>query len=69
MKKTFLLLSVAFALFFVAMPMEAKVRYVKSGSTGDGLSWASALGSLQTAINESAAGDEIWVAAGVYAPE
>ena len=69
MKKTFLLLSVAFALFFVAMPMEAKVRYVKSGSTGDGSSWVSALGSLQTAINESAAGDEIWVAAGVYAPE
>ncbi|MDD7319121.1 MAG: choice-of-anchor Q domain-containing protein [Prevotella sp.] len=69
MKKIFLLLSVAFALFLNAMPVEAKVRYVKAEATGDGSSWTSAMGSLQAAINESAAGDEIWVAAGTYAPE
>ena len=35
---------------------------------GDGLSWESAFGDLQDALAVATAGDEIWVAAGVYTP-
>ena len=46
--------------------------YVTSSGAGlnDGSSWANALpgGSLQTAINLSGSGDEVWVACGTYYP-
>jgi len=47
---------------------EAKVVYVaKSGSdVNDGLSWTTAKVTVQAGLNTAAAGDEIWVAAGVY---
>lgn len=44
----------------------ATVRYVASGGTGDGSSWANASGNLQAIINASASGDEVWVKAGTY---
>ncbi|GAB3999539.1 hypothetical protein GCM10028807_50050 [Spirosoma daeguense] len=44
------------------------IRYVKAGGTGNGSSWASASGNLQAMINASAAGDQVWVAAGTYKP-
>ncbi|MNK37608.1 putative outer membrane protein pmp19 precursor [compost metagenome] len=44
------------------------IRYVKTGGTGAGTSWANASGDLQGMINSSASGDQIWVAAGVYYP-
>ncbi|GAB4044616.1 beta strand repeat-containing protein [Spirosoma jeollabukense] len=44
------------------------IRYVKAGGTGSGSSWASASGDLQAMINASAAGDQVWVAAGTYKP-
>ncbi|WP_183906794.1 choice-of-anchor Q domain-containing protein [Rufibacter immobilis] len=46
----------------------ASIRYVKVGGTGDGSSWALASGDLKAMINASAAGDQIWVAAGEYQP-
>ena len=47
------------------------IRYVKAGATGDGTSWAHAMGDLQQAIDELAAlggQGEVWVAAGTYRP-
>ena len=47
------------------------IRYVKAGATGDGTSWANAMGDLQQAIDELAAlggQGEVWVAAGTYRP-
>ncbi len=48
------------------------IRYVKQafsgGVSGNGSSWASASFDLQAMINASVAGDEIWVAKGIYKP-
>ncbi|MCO6480806.1 MAG: right-handed parallel beta-helix repeat-containing protein, partial [Phaeodactylibacter sp.] len=46
------------------------IRYVKpvAAGSGDGSSWANASAGLQAMINASAAGDEVWVAAGTYKP-
>jgi len=43
-----------------------KPLFVKEGSSGDGSSWANAMGTLQEAINTAVEGDEIWVAKGTY---
>lgn len=44
------------------------VRYVKQGASGDGSSWAKASGDLQEMIDQSQAGDQVWIASGVYKP-
>jgi predicted outer membrane repeat protein len=46
------------------------VWYVKPNSTpgGDGLSWTTAFRSVRSALDASASGDQIWVAAGTYSP-
>lgn len=41
-------------------------RYVKQGGTGTGVSWQDASGDLQQMINESVAGDRVYVAEGTY---
>ena len=46
----------------------SKILYVRSGASGIGNSWTNAMGDLQAAINESADGDQIWVASGTYIP-
>jgi len=53
----------------VTFSASAAVIRVKQGVTGgNGSSWTLAYGDLQTAIGNSAANDEIWVAAGTYKP-
>lgn len=42
------------------------VKYVKSGGTGNGSSWANASGDLQAMIDSSTGEDSIWVAKGIY---
>lgn len=68
MKKTLLvLLSMIFS--FNAYLSSQSVVYVASGGSGDGTSWSSALGNIQTAISAANALDpkgEVWVKAGTY---
>ncbi len=63
---TFLL--ALFIIFSNAPALYAATRYVKPTGTGDGSSWANASADLQGMIYASAAGDEVWVAAGTYKP-
>lgn len=57
-------------LFFVCVKSNAVIRYVTPSGAGllNGATWANAFPgtSLQTTINASAPGDEVWVAAGTY---
>jgi hypothetical protein len=43
------------------------IIYVKQGGTGDGSSWANAIGDLKLAINQTGV-KEVWVAKGEYQP-
>jgi hypothetical protein len=65
MNKIFLILLCA--LMGIAAQAQT-TRYVKQGGAGDGSSWANASGNLQSMINASASGDQVWVAAGTYKP-
>lgn len=53
----------------------SRIRYVKQGGTGDGMSWENASGDLQRMIDELADNNpqnlpgEVWVAAGIYEPQ
>lgn len=53
----------------------SRIRYVKQGGTGDGMSWENASGDLQRMIDELADNNpqglpgEVWVAAGTYEPQ
>jgi hypothetical protein len=49
-------------------PLDALIRYVKVGGTGNGNSWAAASGDLQAMINAAASGTQVWVAKGTYQP-
>ena len=65
MKKTLIFLC---STLFMCHQLGAKVLHVKSGSHGDGSSWALAFGDLQQALAIAMEGDEIWVARGIYFP-
>lgn len=62
-------LSTAILLMATILTAQATIRYVKSNGTGTGTdSWNNASNDLQAMINNSSAGDEVWVAAGTYKP-
>lgn len=67
--KTWIILCGALAVF--AAGAEAKTIYVDNnlaGGQNDGTSWQNAFSELSVAMFSAAAGDEIWVASGVYSP-
>ena len=47
---------------------EGQTIFVKEGGTGSGSDWSDAYGDLQAALDQAKAGQEIWVAQGIYAP-
>jgi predicted outer membrane repeat protein len=57
-----------FGLLSISTGYAQTIRYVKPDGSGDGSSWASASANLQAIINASAAGDQVWVAAGTFRP-
>jgi len=56
-------------LLFSFSSLSAATIFVDGGLTGgNGTSWATAYGDLQSALAVAASGDEIWVKNGVYLP-
>lgn len=55
-------------LMVVFLQANARTIFVKAIANGNGASWSNAFGDLQQALKSAKAGDEIWVAAGVYTP-
>ncbi|MEA4935095.1 MAG: T9SS type A sorting domain-containing protein [Paludibacter sp.] len=55
-------------LVFVFSLQAKTIRYVKVDGTGDGSSWTNASNCIQTMIDNSVSGDEVWVAKGTYYP-
>ncbi|RMD72595.1 MAG: hypothetical protein D6818_06160 [Bacteroidetes bacterium] len=47
---------------------QQRTLFVRAGASGDGSSWAAALGSLSEALQQAHRGDQIWVAEGTYRP-
>lgn len=65
---TYCILLVGILCFPAYLQGQGSVRFVKAGASGDGTSWANASGDLQSMIDASVSGDEVWIAAGVYKP-
>jgi autotransporter family porin len=62
-------LTTCIACTFAVQAQTLNVIYVNSGASGgDGSSWSEAYKDLQAALAIAAAGDEVWVAAGIYYP-
>ena len=55
-------------LLFITIANAQTTRYVKQNASGNGTSWADASGNLQSIINSSSSGDQIWIAAGTFQP-
>jgi uncharacterized repeat protein (TIGR01451 family) len=55
----------------VSQSLMVNTRYVDASATGasTGLSWTDAFTNVQDALSVAIAGDEIWIAAGVYYPD
>lgn len=50
------------------LALAERIYYVKTGGSGDGSSWAAAMGDVQAAIDAAASGDSVWIATGTYHP-
>ncbi len=48
--------------------MADRIFYVKTGGSGDGGSWSTAMGDVQAAIDAASSGDSVWIATGTYYP-
>ena len=68
MKKNSIFLLFLSLIFFIEIAEGQSTRFVKADASGTGTSWTNASGDLQSMINASAAGDQIWVAGGIYYP-
>lgn len=69
MRKRFYKLIVTSFLAFGSFSAGASVVYVRAaGESGDGKSWETAFTDLHQALDASVAGDEIWIAEGLYKP-
>ena len=66
MKRILLTLTVLLSLSQLCL--QAKVIYVQTGAEGQGTSWEDAKGNLQDALLLAQAGDQVWVASGIYTP-
>lgn len=51
-----------------SLPLTAQIIYVAPGATGNGTSWADAIGDFQVALQSANFGDQIWLASGTYYP-
>ena len=59
--------SIAILLTFFANTMQAQtIRYVKPNGIGDGSSWANAAGNIQSMIDASTTGHQVWISGGTY---
>lgn len=58
-----------FAIYLLTtLHLNATTIFVKANAQGDSTSWADPIGDLSAALDQAQAGDQIWVAAGVYTP-
>ncbi len=65
MNKSYLL-HLIFCLFSFSAVAQNTIWYVAPNGSGNGSSWSSAAGNLQTVIDNAIAGDQIWVRQGTY---
>ena len=66
MKQKLSCLTLSIALLASSNWCNAANRYVSAGSDGDGLSWATAKGSIKSAVESCHTGDTVFVSSGLY---